>query len=400
MGLSIACLFLCGLTLAEIFDKLRLPRRLGMILAGILIGPGVLGWLHPSLLGISPDLRQIALIIILTRAGLSLKAADLKKVGRPAALLCFVPACFEIGGFLLLGPPLLHISLLDAAIVGATLAAVSPAVIVPRMLKLMDSGYGANKSIPQMILAGASVDDVFVIVVFGSVTSLAQTGNFSALSFLNIPVSIISGLGVGLLCGVVLLILFRFVRLPDTIRMILMLCAGLLLAALETFLKPWVAMSAMLGVMAMGFLVFQRAPAIAKPLSQKFSTLWVFGEIVLFVLVGANVDLHYAISAGFAPVLLILAALVFRSVGVLLSLIATPLTLKERLFCVIAYLPKATVQAAIGGVPLAMGLPCGQLVLTVAVLGILITAPIGAIGIDLTYRKFLSPANAENAVGK
>ena len=362
---------------------------------GILLGPSVLNWLDGSVLSISADLRQIALIIILTRAGLSLNIKDLKKVGRPAVLMCFVPACFEIGGMLLLAPPLLGISLLDAAIMGAVLGAVSPAVIVPKMLKLMETGYGVKKSIPQMILAGASVDDVFVIVIFTAMTGLAQSGSFSALSFLNIPISIVLGLAVGIGCGFGLHFLFRFLPMRNTLKMLVVLSVGFLLSVLENTIKSWVPMSAMLGVMAMGLVLFCSSPTVAKGLSEKFAKLWVPGEILLFVLVGATVDIKYAVSAGFAPVLLILGALCFRAIGVFCCMLGTKLNIKERLFCMVAYLPKATVQAAIGGVPLAMGLGCGQIVLTVAVLGILITAPLGALGIDLTYRRWLKKEEPE-----
>jgi NhaP-type Na+/H+ or K+/H+ antiporter len=395
MLLSLALIFLCGLLMASIFEKLRLPRLLGMILTGILLGPSVLNWLDGSILAISADLRQMALIIILTRAGLSLNIQDLKKVGRPAVLMCFVPACFELGGMLLLAPPLLGISLLDAAIMGAVLGAVSPAVIVPKMLKLMETGYGTKQSIPQMILAGASVDDVFVIVIFTSMTGLAQSGSFSALSFLNIPISIVLGLAVGIGCGFGLHFLFRFLPIRNTLKMLVVLSVGFLLSVLENTIKPWVPLSAMLGVMAMGLVLFRASPTVAKGLSEKFAKLWVPGEILLFVLVGATVDIKYAVSAGFAPVLVILGALCFRVVGVFCCMLGTKLNRKERLFCMVAYLPKATVQAAIGGIPLAMGLGCGQIVLTVAVLGILITAPLGALGIDLTYRRWLKKEEPE-----
>ena len=304
-------------------------------------------------------------------------------------LMCFVPACFEIGGMLLLAPPLLGISLLDAAIMGAVLGAVSPAVIVPKMLKLMETGYGVKKSIPQMILAGASVDDVFVIVIFTAMTGLAQSGSFSALSFLNIPISIVLGLAVGIGCGFGLHFLFRFLPMRNTLKMLVVLSVGFLLSVLENTNHVTGAHVGNVGVMAMGLVLFRSSPTVAKGLSEKFAKLWVPGEILLFVLVGATVDIKYAVSAGFAPVLLILGALCFRVIGVFCCMLGTKLNIKERLFCMVAYLPKATVQAAIGGVPLAMGLGCGQIVLTVAVLGILITAPLGALGIDLTYRRWL-----------
>ena len=390
MLLSLALIFLCGLALGGIFWKLHLPQLLGMLLTGILLGPYVLNLLDSSILGISADLRQIALIIILTRAGLNLDLEDLKKVGRPAALLCFVPAAFEIAGMLLLAPRLLGISLLEAAVMGTVVAAVSPAVVVPGMLKLMEEGYGTQKSIPQMIMAGASVDDVFVIVLFTSFTGLAGGGGISAWDFVRIPVSILLGLAGGILCGMLLVVFFRKVHMRDSVKVIIILSLSFLLVTLEHALTGIVGFSGLLAVMSMGIALQKGRKEAAVRLSAKYSKLWVAAELLLFVLVGAAVDIPYAFKAGTAAAAVILGVLVFRMLGVLICLLGTELNRKEKLFCMFAYMPKATVQAAIGSVPLAMGLACGNIVLTVAVLAILITAPTGAFLIDFTYKRFLS----------
>lgn len=389
---SLALIFLCGLLFGTLFSKLKLPPLLGMLLTGIVLGPYALSLLDPSILSISADLRQLALIIILTRAGLNLDLASLKKVGRPAILMCFVPACFEIGGMLVLAPPLLHISLLEAAIMGTVVAAVSPAVIVPKMLHLMETGYGTKQSIPQLIMAGASVDDVFVIVLFTSFTGLAQGQQISAVSFLSIPVSILLGLLVGAIIGVLLALLFARFHMRDSVKVLLILSLSFLLVALENTLKNTVPFSSLLAVMSLNIAVQRKRTEVAVRLSAKFSKLWVAAELILFVLVGATVDLSYVATAGLAAVIVILGVLLFRMLGVCVCLLKTTLQKKERLFCMLAYLPKATVQAAIGSLPLSMGLACGNIVLTVAVLSILITAPLGAFLIDLTYKKLLKKA--------
>ncbi len=389
---SLALIFLCGLLFGTLFSKLKLPPLLGMLLTGIVLGPYVLSLLDPSILSISADLRQLALIIILTRAGLNLDLASLKKVGRPAILMCFVPACFEIGGMLLLAPPLLHISLLEAAIMGTVVAAVSPAVIVPKMLHLMETGYGTKQSIPQLIMAGASVDDVFVIVLFTSFTGLAQGQQISAVSFLSIPVSILLGLLVGAIIGVLLALLFARFHMRDSVKVLLILSLSFLLVALENTVKSTVPFSGLLAVMSLNIAVQRKRTEVAVRLSAKFSKLWVAAELILFVLVGATVNLSYVATAGLAAVAVILGVLLFRMLGVCVCLLKTTLQKKERLFCMLAYLPKATVQAAIGSLPLSMGLACGNIVLTVAVLSILITAPLGAFLIDLTYKRLLKKA--------
>lgn len=386
---SLAFIFLLGLSLGYVFMKLKLPALIGMLLTGIALGPYVLNLLEPSLLSVSVDLRQLALVIILTRAGLALDIKDLMKVGRPALLMCFVPACFEIAGMMLIAPPLLGISLLDAAIMGTVVAAVSPAIIVPKMLYLMDQKYGTSKSIPQLIMAGGSVDDVFVIVMFTAFTGLALGGNISAVSFLQIPVSILSGLVLGVLLGWLLTRYFKRYHMRDSVKVLIILSVSFLLVALERVLKGVLPVSGLLAVMALGATLLKNYEVLALRLSAKFSKLWVGAEILLFVLVGATVDIKYAVGAGLSAVVVILFSLLFRMAGVFVCMIKTQLTLKERVFCMIAYLPKATVQAAIGSLPLAMGLPCGKIVLTVAVLAILITAPLGAFGIDMTYKRLL-----------
>ncbi len=386
---SLALVFLCGLLLSGIFTRLKLPGLLGMIITGIILGPYALNLLDSSLLNISSQLRQAALVIILTRAGLSLDIADLKRVGRPAMLMCFVPACFEIIGTVIFAPIFFGITYIEAAVMGSVIAAVSPAVVVPRMLKLMDEGYGRKNSIPQLIMAGASVDDVFVIVLFAAFTSLASGGSVSASSFLQIPVSIALGIAVGIATGFILTFFFKRVHMRDSVKLLIILSVSFLLLQLETSLKGIVPFSGLLAIMSAGVAVNKKYLPLAKRLSSKYSKLWVAAEVLLFVLVGAAVDLSYAAKSGLAAIAVIIGALVFRMAGVLTCLIKTSLTRKERVFCMVAYTPKATVQAAIGAVPLAMGLACGQTVLCAAVVSILITAPFGAVCIDRLYKKLL-----------
>lgn len=390
MLLSLALVFLCGMALGGVFQKLKLPSLLGMLLTGILLGPSVLNLLDPAILNLSADLRQIALIIILMRAGLNLDIHDLKRVGRPAILMCFVPACFEIVGMLLFAPMFLGITRLEAAVMGTVIAAVSPAVIVPKMLKLMETGYGKRKSIPQMIMAGASVDDVFVIVLFTAFTGLAKGGDITPVQFLTIPTSIAFGLVGGVVTGLLLALLFSKFHIRDSGKVVILLSVSFLLVTVEHSLTGVIGFSGLLAVMAMGATLQQRRYEVSKRLSGKFSKLWVCAEVLLFVLVGATVNIGYALLAGPAAIALIFSVLLLRMVGVFACLIKTPLSQKERVFCAFAYLPKATVQAAIGGIPLAMGLPCGEMVLTVAVLAILITAPLGAALVDGSYQTLLT----------
>lgn len=392
---SLSLIFLVGLAMGAICGYLKLPRIIGMLVTGIVLGPYVLDLLDPSILSISADLRKMALIIILLKAGLSLNLEDLKKVGRPAVMMSFVPASFEILGYILCAPAILGISRVDAAVMGAVLGAVSPAVVVPRMVKLIETKYGTGKAIPQMILAGASCDDIFVIVLFSTFTNMAQGGSAHVADFINIPVSILLGIALGAVAGYGLSLFFEtayakehYVR--NSMKVILILGMSFFLMSVETWLKGKVSVSGLLAVVSMAAVIrIKCIPKVSKRLSEKFGKLWIAAEVILFVLVGAAVDIRYTMQAGIAAVLMIFVGLMFRAVGVSLCMLGTKLNKKERLFCVIAYLPKATVQAAIGSVPLAMGLPCGQIVLSVAVLAILITAPLGAAGMDLTYDKLL-----------
>ena len=396
MLLSLAIIFLVGLSAAAIFNALKLPRIIGMLLTGIVVGPYVLDLLDPSILGISSELRQIALIIILIKAGLSLNLSDLKKVGRPAVLMSFLPACFEIIGYVCFAPMFFGIDLIEAAVMGAVLSAVSPAVVVPRMVKLIEDKRGTDKSIPQMILAGASCDDIFVIVLFSTFLTMAQGGDLNIISLANIPVSIILGLLFGTAAGFVLFALFENAykhahTIGNSTKVVILLASAFLLMSVETLVKSYFAMSGLLAVVAMACVIKIKADStVSVSLSEKFGKLWIAAELILFVLVGAAVDIRYALGAGLSAIAMIFTALTFRAVGVLICLIGTELNARERLFCVIAYLPKATVQAAIGSVPLAAGLPCGNIVLSVAVMAILITAPLGAIGMDKSYSKLLN----------
>lgn len=389
MLISIALILLVGMFMGWLCKKIKLPGLLGMLFTGIILGPYVLNFIDDSILNISADLRKIALIIILTRAGLSLDIKDLKKVGRPAVLMCFVPACFEMAGMILLAPRILGISTLDAAIMGAVVAAVSPAVVVPKMIKLMEEGYGVKQGIPQLILAGASVDDVFVIVMFTAFTGLAQGEAVSWKSFVNVPLSVITGILVGLAAGYLLAKFFEKVHIRDTSKVMILLSVSFILVTAEDYAADMIPFASLIGVMAAGISLQKKREVVAKRLSSKFNKLWVVSEIMLFVLVGAAVDIQYAVKAGIAPVFLIFSVLIFRMAGVFICLLKTKLNIKERAFCMLAYMPKATVQAAIGGLPLAMGLSCGNIVLSVAVIAILITAPLGAFCIDMTYKRFL-----------
>ena len=389
MLLSTALVLIVGLVLGGICKKVKLPSLIGMLVTGIVLGPYVLDMLDPSLLAISADLRKIALIIILTRAGLSLDISGLRRIGRPAIMMCFVPATFELAGMLILGTGLLGLSLLESAIMGAVLAAVSPAVVVPRMVKLMDEKYGTNKGIPQLILAGASVDDVYVIVLFTTFTGMIQGDGVSAIRFVNIPVSIIAGVAVGMAAGIVMSKVFEKIHIRDTAKVLIVLSISMLLVKLEDMMDTPITFSALIAVMFIGVALQKFREPVAKRLSQKYNKLWVGAEIVLFVLVGACVNINYLGNVGVKAVIVILAALVFRMLGVWVCLLGTNLNMKERSFTMMAYTPKATVQAAIGGIPLALGLACGNIVLTVAVLAIVITAPLGAFAIDITYKKLL-----------
>ena len=392
---SLSLIFLVGLAMGAICRRLKLPRIIGMLATGIVLGPYVLDMLDTSILSISSELRKMALIIILIKAGLSLDLSDLKKAGRPAVLLSFVPATFELMGYIVCAPLILGVSRVDAAVMGAVLAAVSPAVVVPRMVSLIEKRYGTKKAIPQMILAGASCDDIFVIVLFTTFLSMAQGGSVSVTNFINIPVSIVLGVILGAVTGWGLYLFFETSYahkhcVRNSMKVIIVLGFSFLLVSIESWLEGKVAISGLLAVVSMACVLKLKSTAfVSKRLSEKFGKLWLAAEVILFVLVGAAVDIRYMLGAGIAAVVMIITALLFRTAGVLICLIKTPLSAKERLFCVIAYLPKATVQAAIGSVPLAAGLPSGNIILSVAVLDIIITAPLGALGIDSSYKRLL-----------
>lgn len=401
---SLSLIFLVGLALGAICQRLKLPRIIGMLITGIVLGPYVLDWLDPSILSISSELRKMALIIILLKAGLSLNLSDLKKAGRSSVLLSFVPASCEILGYLLFAPMILGISRADSAVMGAVLAAVSPAVVVPRMVSLIEQKYGTEKAIPQMIMAGASCDDIFVIVLFTTFLNMAQGGSASVMDFVNIPVSIVLGILMGAVVGYGLCLFFETSYahkhcVRNSMKVIIVLGVSFLLVSIETWLEGIVSVSGLLAVVSMACVIKLKSTAfVSKRLSEKFGKLWLGAEVVLFVLVGSAVDIRYTLSAGIPAVIMIFTALIFRTVGVLICMAGTNLNRKERLFCVLAYLPKATVQAAIGSVPLAVGLPCGNIILSVAVLAIIITAPLGAFGIDSTYKRFL--VKEENRDGR
>ncbi len=390
MLLSLALILLVGFSLSGVLNKLKVPGLLGMIITGVVLGPYVLNLIDPTILAISSDLREIALIVILLRAGLSMDLKDLRKIGKPAILMCFIPASLEILTIIILAPLLLGVSYLEALIMGSVLAAVSPAVVVARMLKLMDEGYGEDKNVPQLVMAGASVDDIYVIILFTAFIAMYQGAGFQATTLLNVPVSTISGILLGVMIGYILVKIFKAIHIRDTIKVLIILSVAFLVVGFEDTINTILPISGLLAVMAMGGMILFKYPILAKRLTGKFAKIWVGAELILFVLVGAAVDISYLSDAGLNSVLLILVALCFRILGVYISLIMTKLNNKEKLFCAIAYLPKATVQAAIGALPLAAGVVSGHLILTVAVLAIMITAPLGAIGIDRSYKRLLT----------
>ena len=390
MLLSIALILILGMFMGWICQKMKLPALLGMLITGIILGPYGLNLLDGSILGISAELRKIALIIIFTRAGLGLDLSGLKKIGRPAVPMCFVPASFELLGMILLAPKLMGLSVLESAVMGAVLAAVSPAVVVPRMVKLMDEGYGVKEGIPQLILAGASVDDVYVIVLFSTFVGMMQGEGAFILKFVNIPVSIFFGIAIGLFLGVLLAYFFKKVHIRDTSKVLIILSLSFLLVVIEDKLTTAITFSSLIAVMFIGIGLQKKREAVAKRLSVKYGKLWVAAEVFLFVLVGATVNIEYLGKIGAKAFVVIIGALIFRMFGVFVCLLGTSLQRKERLFAMMAYTPKATVQAAIGGIPLALGLACGDTVLTVAVLAIVFTAPLGAFAIDWSYKKLLN----------
>lgn len=387
---SLGLIFLCGLLMGSLFKKLKLPSLIGMLITGIVIGPYVLNLLDENILLIGPDLREIALIIILTRAGLSLDIKDLKAIGRPAVLMSFVPALFEITSTIVFAPVLLNITYMEAALLGAVIASASPAVIVPRMIKLMDEGYGTDKRIPQMILAGDSVDDVFNIVIFTMLLSFHTTGSTSTLQLASVPISIVLGVIIGIVSGLILSLVFSKIHMRDSYKVIIMLGVAFLMVSLERLLEDIVPMSGLLAVMVQGIVIYKKRSIVADRLSAKFNKLWIGAEIILFVMVGATVNISFATNYLWQSLLLLIIIISIRAIGILVTLIKTNLNWKERFFCTLTGIPKATVQAAIGGIPLAMGLTSGNVILSVAVIAILVTAPLGALLIDSTYKHLLT----------
>ena len=390
MLLTIALILLLGMFMGWICKKIKLPSLLGMLLTGIMLGPYVLDLLDENILGISSELRKMALVIILTRAGLGLDLSGLKKLGRPAILMCFIPASFEVIGVILLSHQFMGETVLEAAIMGAVLAAVSPAVVVPRMVKLMEEGYGTKEGIPQLILAGASVDDVYVIVLFSTFISMMQGDKASVIHFVNIPISIILGIVLGLLIGSVLAYYFKKVHIRDTTKVLIILSISFLLVVMEDVLVTSITFSSLIAIMFIGIGLQKKREVVARRLSVKYEKLWVAAEVFLFVLVGATVNIAYLSKVGGSALIVIIGALLFRMLGVFVCLFGTNLSKKERIFVMLAYTPKATVQAAIGGIPLSLGFACGDRILTVAVLAIVLTAPLGAFAIDLSYKKLLT----------
>lgn len=386
---SLVLIFVLGIISGTIAETLRLPKLIGMIFAGILIGPHLMNFISTDIMNISSELRRFALVIILTRAGLSLDIKDLKRVGRPAVLMCFVPAAFEITATTIIAPLLFDISYIDAALLGVVLGAVSPAVVVPRMIKIMEEGYGKDKCIPQLVLTGASADDVFVIVLFTALIAFHKGENISAITFIQIPISIILGIIWGIIIGFILNRVYSYIKISTTLRLLIMLSVSFCMLELENHIN----ISGLIGIMSMGMSFFKLNNNAAVELSDKYNNLWIAGELILFVLVGAEVEIEYVLNAGISAVLLVVLALIFRMIGVFFCLLKTNLNNKEKLFCMLSYTPKATVQAAIGAIPLAAGINCGKLVLTIAVLAIIITAPFGAICIDNTYKKLLLKSN-------
>ncbi len=390
MLLSVALIFTIGLVLSEIFMKLKLPGFIGMIITGIILGPNVLDLINGDILSISSDLRMIALIVILLRAGLNLNVTDLKKIGRPAILVSFIPATLEIIAVVIFAPILFGITFMEAALLGSILAAVSPAVVVPKMIKLMDDKYGYKKRVPHLIMAGASVDDIYVIVLFTSFLNMFQTGNFDISAIYTVPLSIITGILIGVIVGIMLAKLFRWFRVRDTIKVLMILAVSFYIISFESFINEHIPFSALLSIMVIGITFLNQSEERALRLRSKFNKVWVFAELILFVLVGAAVDITLAFQVGIVALLMLFIELLFRYIGVQISLSKSELNNKERAFTGISFMPKATVQAAIGAIPLSLGIPNGELILAIAVLSIIVTAPLGALGIDYTYKRFLT----------
>ncbi|HZK09685.1 MAG TPA: cation:proton antiporter [Clostridia bacterium] len=390
MAASLATITLLGLLSHKLFDRFKLPGLLGMMIVGVFIGPYGFDLLSYEIIAASADLRKIALIVILLRAGLGIKKEDIKKMGRPAIYMSFIPGLLEGFAIIYISMRLFGFTFIQGGILGFIIAAVSPAVIVPSMLDLIEKGKGEEKSIPTLILAGASMDDVFAITIFSTFLGIysGHLINIKA-KILTIPLSIFLGILAGTLIGIILVKIFEKYHIRDTKKMLYILASAILLTRVETMIKSKVEIAGLLGVMAIGFIIFEKAPKLGERMASKFNKVWVFAEILLFVLIGAQVNVALALDAGLKGLVLLAIGLAARSVGVLLSLMGTELNRKEKLFCVLAYLPKATVQAAIGAIPLSLGVESGDLILSLAVLSILITAPLGAVAIKIGGDKLL-----------
>jgi NhaP-type Na+/H+ or K+/H+ antiporter len=389
MIFSIGLILILGFIIGWLLSKIKIPGLVGMIIVGLLIGPYCLGLIDEKILSISTELRQVALVIILTRSGLNLDIDSLKKIGRPAILMSFIPATLEIIGITLISQLLLEITIFESILLGTVLAAVSPAVVSPRMIKLIEERFGENHQVPKLILAGSSVDDIYVIVLFYTFLGLVGNNTFDFVSITMIPVTIILGVLLGIIVGLILSYILKKTNFKTAINILIIISSSFLMIGLENMLKDYISISSLLGIMVTGIVLLFRNKEKAKQLSDGYNNLWIFFEIILFVLVGATVDFSYAINNGLIAILILMIGLLFRTLGVLLCLIKTKLTFKERLFTILAYIPKATVQASIGGIALSLGLSCGSIILTVSVISILITAPIGAILIDNLSSKLL-----------
>lgn len=387
---SLGLIILLGLVVSKLFEKYKIPGLVGLLILGIVIGPYVMNLLHPNILKISGDLRKVSLIIILLRAGLGINKEDLKKVGAPALKMSCIPGLIEGFFIAFASVKLLNFSFIQGGILGFIIAAVSPAVVVPSMLNLIEKGVGTDKRIPTLILAGASIDDVFAITIFTAFLGLYSGININiGMELLNIPISIFLGVLCGIVLGFILVKLFKRSNIIDTRKGLLILSTSILLTELENILKSKIEIASLLGVMTMGFVIAEKIPKVGRKMSVTFNRIWIFAEILLFVLVGAEVNIYVAINAGKIGAIILFIGLLGRSIGVMISLLGTNLNWKERMFCVISYMPKATVQAAIGGIPLSLGVQSGDIILAMAVLSILITAPLGAIGINFSAEKLL-----------
>jgi len=391
MLISLSIILLLGLLANTLFTKMKLPGLLGMLIVGILIGEHVFNWLDSDILNISEDIRKVALVVILLRAGLGISRNDLNKVGTTAIKISCIPGLLEGFSIVLISMILFDFTFIEGGILGFIIAAVSPAVIVPQMLEYLEKGVGTNKNIPTLILAGASIDDVFAITIFTTFIGLYTGANTNiGMQLLNIPISIILGILLGVVIGVVLVKMFKRFHIRDTKKVLLIIASSILLIVIENSLKGRLEIASLLGVMAIGFIILEKKPEVAKRLSKKFNKIWVFAEIFLFVLVGSQVNINVAVDAGLKGIIIIMVGLVARSIGVVISTLKTDLNWKERLFCIVAYIPKATVQAAIGAIPLGLGIGSGEIMLAIAVLSILITAPLGAVGIKLSASPLLT----------